>query len=143
MIESFANLPNLILFAFILLVLYSLWMPFFRGRKVTATVEDYVHPISGSDRNLVWCYKLCYKEKNGKRHYVQSKRQKDTRKEMMEIAKGSKVDILVYTGNNDVETAIILTDGKEKAETIKYSVLVVVGTIAVAIGLGFIQAKFL
>ena len=59
---------NFLLLIIVCVICYTFWAPYIRGKKTKAVVDGYVHPKEGKNCDLVWCYRLMYREqKAGKR----------------------------------------------------------------------------
>lgn len=73
-------------------ICYTFWAPYIRGKKTKAVVDGYVHPKEGKNCDLVWCYRLMYREqKAGKRLYCYTRKTYDTREEMRaEVSEGHR-----------------------------------------------------
>ena len=122
-------------------ICYTLWAPYIRGRKFSGIIDGYEHPKDGKDKDLMWRYRISYRDaKGGKRQYVSSKREYGTRKEAEKYKKGDKVDIVVYQIARDTEQlAIITSDNEEKRMTIIYTVCLIAGAICLAVGMALLN----
>ncbi len=128
----------LVVTVFALILLYIIWKPYLRGKKVSAVVDGYCHPDSGEDREVLYVCRFVYREqKGGKRLFCYSRRQFDTHDEARtEYPKGKEVELRVFDNpdNKDKPNAIILGDKNDLRRTIFYTIALLVGASAVLIG---------
>ena len=111
------NTTNLLILIIVLIICYSFWAPYIRGKKIKAVVDGYCHPAEGKNCDVVWCYRLMYREqKAGKRLYCCTRQTYDTREEMRaKYPKGTEVNIRCFTSPNTQEPiAVILDDNDDK-----------------------------
>ena len=97
------NTSNFLLLIIVCVICYTFWAPYIRGKKTKAVVDGYVHPKEGKNCDLVWCYRLMYREqKAGKRLYCYTRKTYDTREEMRaKYPKGTEVNIKHYVQDKD------------------------------------------
>ncbi len=90
------NTSNFLLLIIVCVICYTFWAPYIRGKKTKAVVDGYVHPKEGKNCDLVWCYRLMYREqKAGKRLYCYTRKTYDTREEMRaKYPKGTILSIM-------------------------------------------------
>ena len=98
MFSMIFNTSNFLLLIIVCVICYTFWAPYIRGKKTKAVVDGYVHPKEGKNCDLVWCYRLMYREqKAGKRLYCYTRKTYDTREEMRaKYPKGTEVNIKHY-----------------------------------------------
>ena len=99
--------------------------------------SGYVHPKEGKNCDLVWCYRLMYREqKAGKRLYCYTRKTYDTREEMRaKYPKGTEVNIKHYVQDKDSdEMGIILDDNDDRKVQWMYTLTAVLGCIGLGVG---------
>ena len=105
-----------------------------RGR---ANVFYDIQYIEFSAFDLVWCYRLMYREqKAGKRLYCYTRKTYDTREEMRaKYPKGTEVNIKHYVQDKDSdEMGIILDDNDDRKVQWMYTLTAVLGCIGLGVG---------
>ena len=114
------NTSNFLLLIIVCVICYTFWAPYIRGKKTKAVVDGYVHPKEGKNCDLVWCYRLMYREqKAGKRLYP----------------KGTEVNIKHYVQDKDSdEMGIILDDNDDRKVQWMYTLTAVLGCIGLGVG---------
>lgn len=128
---------NMLVLVVILIICYTFWKPFIRGKKTKAVVDGYCHPKEGKDKDQVWCYRFMYREvKAGKRLYCYSRRHFDTKEEMSALyPKGSEVDIRYYEVAKDGDMmAVITADKEDQKKSVLYTLIAVLGGLGMAVG---------
>lgn len=134
MSEMIFNSTNLFLLLIVIVICYTFWVPYIKGRKIEAVVDGYCHPLDGKDKDVLWCYRFMYREvKAGKRLYCYSRKNYDTKEEMKKYPKGAKVQIRYYE-TKDIVQAIITSDNEDFKRTMLYTLGTVLGGIALGIG---------
>ena len=109
------NTTNLLILIIVLIICYSFWAPYIRGKKIKAVVDGYCHPAEGKNCDVVWCYRLMYREqKAGKRLYCCTRQTYDTREEMRaKYPKGTEVNIRCFTSPNTQEPIAVILDDND------------------------------
>ena len=131
------NTSNLLLLIIACVICYNFWAPYIRGKKAKAVVDGYVHPKEGKNCDLVWCYRLMYREqKAGKRLYCYSRKTYDTREEMRtKYPKGTEVNIKHYVQDKDKdEIGVILDDDDDKKVQMMYTLTAILGCVGLGVG---------
>jgi len=132
------NVTNLFILAIVIFICYNMWLPYIMGRAEEGTVEGYVHPTEGTDKELIWCLKISYRRGGkGKKELCYSRRTYDVHEEAVKAyPKGSKIPVKVYTNKNDEERplAIITSDKEDIKYILFYCFAAVVGGVALAAG---------
>ncbi len=128
------NSANFFLLLIVIVISYTFWMPYIKGRKIEAIVDGYCHPLDGKDKDILWCYRFMYREvKAGKRLYCYSRKNYDTKEEMKKYPKGSKVQIRYYETKEGTE-AVIISDNEDFKRAIFYTLATIAGGIGLAVG---------
>ena len=131
------NTTNLLILIIVLIICYSFWAPYICGKKIKAVVDGYCHPAEGKNCDVVWCYRLMYREqKAGKRLYCCTRQTYDTREEMRaKYPKGTEVNIRCFTSPNTQEPiAVILDDNDDKKLQMMYTLAAFLGGLGLAVG---------
>lgn len=135
MTEMIFNSTNLLLLIVVVIICYTFWVPYIKGRKTEAVVDGYCHPKDGKDKELMWCYRFMYREvKAGRRLYCYSRKTYDTKEEMRKYPKGAKVQIRYYDASKDDMMAIIVSDNEDLKRNLLYTLGAVLGGIALGVG---------
>lgn len=137
MFSMIFNTSNFLLLIIVCVICYTFWAPYIRGKKTKAVVDGYVHPKEGKNCDLVWCYRLMYREqKAGKRLYCYTRKTYDTREEMRaKYPKGTEVNIRCFTSPNTQEPiAVILDDNDDKKLQMMYTLAAFLGGLGLAVG---------
>ena len=137
MFSMIFNTSNFLLLIIVCVICYTFWAPYIRGKKTKAVVDGYVHPKEGKNCDLVWCYRLMYREqKAGKRLYCYTRKTYDTREEMRaKYPKGTEVNIKHYVQDKDSdEMGIILDDNDDRKVQWMYTLTAVLGCIGLCVG---------
>lgn len=123
---------------FAVILLYIIWKPYLRGKKVQAVVDGHCHPADGEDRELIYICRFVYRDqKGGKKQYCYSRRRFDTQAEARaEYPKGKEVELRVFDNpdRKDMPNAMIMGDQSDLRRTILYTVALLVGVSAVLVG---------